>query len=218
MLTLQQFEESFQKLVGHFTEGVYQEELMMAKKEFFSNTGTLDENKPNYALRMRQFFDWYFLTRKLSSHMQTPLEVALEQRSLRLTPEDVEALEILSKNQHSLYEFIKGKNDYFIVRDFFSNKKIEVLSMGQIFNFDDKESFEARLVEIGGKNYFLKGFCFHPQSAQKYILDEVKAYKKNPDLDFEEFLIRLNKMRYKLEQYRHIKPEMIYTNDNKLKL
>ena len=218
MLTLQQFEDSFQKLIGHFTEGVYQEELMMAKKEFFSNTGTLDENKPNYALRMRQFFDWYFLTRKLSSHMQTPLEVALEQRSLRLTPEDTEALDILAKNQHSLYEFIKGKNDYFIVRDFFSGKKVEVLSMGQIFNFDDKESFEARLVEIGGKNYFLKGFCFHPESAQKYILDEVKTYKKNPDLDFEEFLIRLNKMRYKLEQYRHIKPEMIYTNDNKLKL
>lgn len=218
MLTLQQFEESYQKLIGHFTEGVYQEELMMAKKEFFSNTGTLDENKPNYALRMRQFFDWYFLTRKLSSHMQTPLEVALEQRSLRLTPEDMATLDVLSKNQHSLYEFIKGKNDYFIVRDFFSGKKIEVLSEGQIFNFDDKESFEARLVEINGKNYFLKGFCFHPQSAQKYILDEVKTYKKNPDLDFEEFLIRLNKMRYKLEQYRHIKPEMIYTNDNKLKL
>ncbi|MBC7457461.1 MAG: hypothetical protein H7235_04230 [Bdellovibrionaceae bacterium] len=218
MLTLHQFEQSYQKLIGHFTEGVYQEELMIAKKEFFSNTGTLDENKPNYALRMRQFFDWYFLTRRLSSHMQTPLEVALEQRNLRLNPEYTEALKILSKSQHSLYEFIKEKNDYFIVRDFFTNKKVEVLSEGQIFNFDDKESFEARLVELNGKNYFLKGFCFHPQSAQKYILDEVKTYKKNPDLDFEEFLIRLNKMRYKLEQYRHIKPEMIYTNENKLKL
>jgi hypothetical protein len=112
----------------------------------------------------------------------------------------------------------KAKNDYFIVRDFFTNKKIEVLSRGQIINFDDKESFEARIVEMNGKNYFLKGFCFHPQSAQKYILDEIKVYKKNPDLDFEEFLMRLNKMRYKLEQYKHIKPEHIYTNDNKLKL
>ena len=218
MLTLQQFEDSYQKMIGHFTEGVYQDELMLAKKEFFSNTGTLDENKANYALRMRQFFDWYFLTRKLTSHMQTPLEVALEQRNLRLTLQDTEALDILSKCQHSLYEFIKEKNDYFIVRDFFSNKKIEVLSMGQIFNFDDKESFEARLVGINGKNYFLKGFCFHPQSAQKYILDEIRSYRKNPDLDFDDFLIRLNKMRYKLEQYKHIKPEMIYTNENKLKL
>lgn len=218
MLTLQQFEDSYQKLIGYFTEGVYQDELMLAKKEFFSNTGTLDENKANYALRMRQFFDWYFLTRKLTSHMQTPLAVAIEQRNLRLTTEDTEVLGILSKCQHSLYEFIKEKNDYFIVRDFFTNKKVEVQSEGQIFNFDDKESFEARLVEVNGKNYFLKGFCFHPQSAQKYILDEIKSYRKNPDLDFEEFLIRLNKMRYKLEQYKHIKPEMIYTNENKLKL
>jgi hypothetical protein len=218
MLTRPQFEDSYQKLIGHFTEGTYQEELMLAKKEFFSNTGTLDENKPNYVLRMRQFFDWYFLTRKLTSHMQTPLAVAMEQRNLRLTEEDLETLNILAQHQHSLFEFVKGKNDYFIVRDFFTNKKIEVLSEGQIFNFDDKESFEARLVEINGKNHFLKGFCFHPQSAQKYILDEVKTYKKNPDLDFKEFLMRLNKMRYKLEQYRHIKPEMIYTNENKLKL
>ena len=218
MLTLQQFEDSYQKLIGHFTDGVYQDELMLAKKEFFSNTGTLDENKANYALRMLQFFDWYFLTRKLTSHMQTPLEVALEQRNLRLTVEDTEVLDILSNCQHSLYEFIKEKSDYFIVRDFFTNKKIDVLSIGQIFNFDDKESFEARLVNINGKNYFLKGFCFHPQSAQKYILDEIKSYRKNPDLDFKDFLIRLNKMRYKLEQYKHIKPEMIYTNENKLKL
>jgi hypothetical protein len=89
---------------------------------------------------------------------------------------------------------------------------------GQIFNFEDKETFEARIIEVQGRNYFLKGFCFHPQSAQKYILDEIKDYRKDPDLDFKEFLMRLNKMRYKLEQYRHIKPELIYTNENKLRL
>ncbi len=218
MLTRQQFEASYQKLIGHFTESIYQDELMLAKKEFFSNTGTLDENKSNYALRMRQFFDWYFLTRKLQSHMQVPVEVALEERNLRLTEDDIETLNILSRHQHSLFEFLKQKNDSFFLRDFFSGKKIEVIAEGQVFSFDDKESFEARIVEIDGKNYFLKGFCFHPQSAQKYILEEVKTYKKNPDLDFKEFLMRLNKMRYKLEQYRHIKPELIYTNENKLKL
>lgn len=218
MLTLASFEQSYQKLIGHFTEGDYQDELALAKKDFFSNTGTLDENKSNYALRMRQFFDWYFLTRKLSSHMQTPLAVAIDQRKLRLTLVDEATLEVLSQHEHSLYEFVKIKHDILFVKDLLTNKKVEVHTEGQIFNFEDKESFEGRIIDIQGRKYFLKGFCFHPQSAQKYILEEIKVYRKNPDLDFKEFLMRLNKMRYKLEQYRHIKPELIYTNDNKLRL
>lgn len=218
MLTQQQFTESYQKLIQYFTEGMYHDELLLAKKDFFSNAGTVDDNKPNYALRMSQFFDWYFLTRKLSSHMKTPLAIAMEQRNLRLTPEDIETLDVLSRHEHSIYEVLKNKSGVITLKDLFSGKKIEVMSEGFIFSFDDKESFEARIIEIDGKKYFLKGFCFHPQSAQKYILDEIKVYKKNPDLDFKEFMTRLIRMRYKLEQYKHIKPDMIYTNENKLRL
>lgn len=218
MLSHQQFEDSYQKLLGYFTEGASLDELKLAQREFFTNAGILDENKPNYTLRMNQFFDWYFLTRVLGSHMKTPLVVAIEQRSLRLTAEDHQTLEILARHEHSIYEIVKNKHGILTVKDLFTGKKFEVMSEDLIFSFDDKESFEARIIEIEGKKYFLKGFCFHPQSAQKYILDEIKIFKKNPDLDFKEFMLRLNKMRYKLEQYRHIKPEMIYTNENKLRL
>lgn len=217
-MTLNQFEESYYKVISHFTEGMYADELVLAKKDFFSNTGTLDENKPNYNLRMRQFFDWYFLTRKLSSHMQTPLYVAIDQRSLRLSDADQASLIVLSKHQHSLYEFIKLKKDTVYIKDLLTLKKLEVSAEGQLFNFDPKETFEARIIQIDQKNYFLKGFCFHPESALKYIMDELKKIRANPDLDIKEFLLRLNKMRYKLEQYRHIKPEMVYTNENKLNL
>lgn len=218
MLTYQQFDDSYKKLVQFFTDGVYQEELQQAKKDFFSNTGTLDESKSNYNLRMNQFFDWYFLTRKLKSHMQTPLAVVKEQRSLRLTDEDLQTLNVLSQLEHSIYEFIKQKNDKVIIRNLLTGQKIEMTAGDHIYNFDPKESFEARIVTIDKEKYFLKGFCFHPESAMKYIQDEIKVFKKNPDLDFKEFMMRLNKMRYKLEQYRHIKPELVYTNENKLKL
>jgi hypothetical protein len=217
-MTLNQFEESYAKVVSHFTAGVYADELLSAQKDFFNNTGTLDENKANYTLRMRQFFDWYFLTRKLSSHMQTPLFVAMDQRSLRLSDADQASLIVLSKHKHSLYEFLKLKKDTVFLKDLLTLKKIEVSAEGQLFNFDPKETFEARIIQIDQKNYFLKGFCFHPESALKYILEQLKNIRANPDLDIKEFLLRLNKMRYKLEQYRHIKPEMVYTNENKLNL
>lgn len=218
MLNIEQFESSFTKLVGNFAAAKFQDELNMARKEFFENAGTLDENKPNYSLRMNQFYDWYFLTRPLKGHMQTPLMVCSIQRELRLSEEDEQVIEILKKARHSLFEIVKVKKDEITLKDLFKNEKVTVNADQHIFEFDEKEIFEARIVELGEKKYFLKGFCFHPESAQKFILAEVKVYQKNPDLDPSDFMLRLVKMRYKFEQYRHVKPDMIYTNDNKLGL
>lgn len=217
-LSIEQFDQSYLKLVGHFASTNFVEELNLAKKEFFENAGTLDEGKPNYTLRMNQFYDWYFLTRPLKGYMQTPLNVCNIQRDLRLTEEDKQTLELLRKAKHSLFELLKVKKTEITLKDLFKNEKVVVDTDQHIFEFDEKEFFEARIVEVGGKKHFLKGFCFHPESAQKFILNEVKVYQKNPDLNPSDFMVRLNKMRYKFEQYRHVKPEMIYTNDNKLGL
>ena len=210
---------SLQKLIGFFTTPDFADELKAAKEEFFGNTGTLDENRPNFNLRMHQFYEWYFITRPLRSYMKSPLSVCEQQRGLRLTEEDLQAIEILKKtHQHLLFEFMKTKNDVIIVKDLLRNEKFEVNSSHFVFGFDSKEYFQARIVEIQNKKYFLNSFCFHPESSQKFIQNEVKELQKNKDLNLEDLLLRLNKMRYKFEQYKHVKPEMIYTNDNKLGL
>lgn len=218
MITLLQFEASYTKLVSLFTAEEFKDDLLLAQQEFFGNAGTLDNSKPNYSLRMSQFYDWYFLTRKLQGYQQTPLEVVQMQRRSRLDEVDLSALEVLKLHKHSLYEFLKIKNNIMIVKNILTNEKIQIHVDNFVFSFDEKELFEARVVEIEGQLRFLKGFCFHPESAQKYILEQIKTFQKNPDLNFEEFLLRLNKMRYKYEQYKHVRPEMIYTNDNKLGL
>lgn len=218
MISISQFESSYQKLIERFTRGEFKEELFAAKKEFFQNAGTLDEANANFNLRMSQFYDWYFLDRPMRSYFKTPLAVSHEQRDLRLDPDDFTVIDILKSHQHSIYEFVKSKGEVFQLKDLFTGKKVSVENSQTFFNFDEKEYFEARLVDIDGKNFFLKGFCFHPESAQKFILSQIKIFKANPDLQFKDFLLRLNKMRYKFEQYRHVKIEMIYNDDNKLGL
>jgi hypothetical protein len=218
MITLQIFEDCYQKLIQYFTGQLFQDELALAQKEFFDNAGTLDENKPNYSLRINQFYDWYFLTRPLNGYMQTPLMVCEQQRELRLTPDDITTIEILKNHQHSIFEYIKTKKNEMYIKDIYKNEKTCVDADQLIFSFDEKEFFEARIVEIENKKYYLKGFCFHPETAQKFITEQTSMYRKNPDLNYKDFLVRLNKMRYKFEQYRHVKPEMIYANDNKLGL
>ncbi len=218
MISISQFESSYQKLIERFTRGEFKDELFAAKKDFFQNAGTLDEANANYNLRMSQFYDWYFLDRPMKSYFKTPLAVSHEQRDLRLEADDFTVIDILKNHQHSIYEFVKSKGDIFQLKDLFTGSKVSVENSLTFFNFDEKEYFEARLVNIEGKNYFLKGFCFHPESAQKFILTQIKIYKANPDLHFKDFLLRLNKMRYKFEQYRHVKIDMIYNDENKLGL
>lgn len=213
------FKQSLQKLIGHFTNPDFNEELVLAKQEFFGNTGTLDEGRPGFNLRMHQFYEWYFITRQLRSYMKAPLQVCDQQRGLRLTSEDLETIDILQKtHQHVLFEYIKMKNDIVMVKNIMTSEKIEIHSGQYVFGFDSKEYFQARVVDLEKKKYFLNSFCFHPESSQKFIQSEIKLIQKNSDLSLEDFLLRLNKMRYKFEQYKHMKPEHIYTNDNKLGL
>lgn len=213
------FKQCLKKLIRFYAGDEFSDELNLAKKEYFENTGSIDENKPNYNLRMHQFYEWYFLTRPLKSYMKTPLAVCDQQRGLRLTEDDVRTIEILKNtHQHLLFEYIKIKGSTIVVKNLLTNKKIEIELSNLVFGFDSKEFFQAHIVEIDGKKYFLDSFCFHPESSQKFILGEIKLLQKNPDLSLDDLLLRLNKMRYKFEQYKHVKPELIYTNDNKLGL
>ena len=218
-MTYDTLKSSLQKIIGFFTSPEFADELAQAKSEFFGNTGTLDENLPNFNLRMHQFYEWYFITRALRSYMKPPIAVCEQQRGLRLSADDLETLSIIrNTHRHRLFEYLKSKNDVLHVKDLLTGEKLEVNNSNFVFGFDSKEYFQARVVTIDKKNYFLNSFCFHPESSQKFIQSEIKEIQKNRDLNLEDLLLRLNKMRYKFEQYKHVRPEMIYTNDNKLGL
>ncbi len=206
-------EKLIEKILNHFAGKEFSEELEKAKKEFFDHAVMDQDRTDQYELRMNQFFDWYFFSRKLSNFGQTPLEACLLVRELRFTEPELLLLNILKKNVHSLFEFLKIKNKDVYVTDIIRNHKILVKDSNVLFGFNEEEIFEARLIMVDGKWQFLKGFCFHPFAVKKIILTEVKKFRKNTDLDPENFIFKLMKMRYKFEQYKHVKPEMIYTQE-----
>lgn len=212
------YEILIDKILNHFVKGVYQDELLIAKKEFFENSGTLDENSEHFESRMSQFYDWYFFTRELAGHVKTPLEACTLERELRFDDSELKLLEVLKEHRHSLFEFIKLKGSDVYLRDLLADKKIVVKQSPWVYGFDPDEIFEARLIPHEGSWVFARGFCFHPESAKKFILSEVKKHRKDPDLNVDQLMLRLVKMRYKFEQYRHVKPEMIYSNEGKLGL
>lgn len=213
---MNEYEKLIEKILNHFVGEDFKNELTLAKKEFFENAGTLDENSEHYESRMSQFYDWYFFTRPLQGYGQTPLDACGMARSLRFSEEELRLIEVLKQNRHSIFEFIKIKGQDIYIKDVLADKKLVVKQSPWVFGFDPDELFEVRLIPQGDSYVFTRGFCFHPESAKKFILSEVKRHRKDPDLDPDDLMLRLIKMRYKFEQYKHVKPEMIYSNDSKL--
>jgi hypothetical protein len=215
---MNEYEKLIEKILNHFVSDAFKDELAMAKNEFFGNSGSLDENSEHYESRMAQFYDWYFFTRELKGFMQTPLKACLLVRELRFTDQELKTLEVLKQHRHSIFEFNKIKNGDVYIKDLLANKKLVVKESPYVFGFDPDELFEVRLIPHGDTFVFTRGFCFHPESAKKFILEQVKAHRKDPDLNQDALMLRLIKMRYKFEQYKHVRPEMIYSNEGKLGL
>lgn len=220
---MNEYEKLIEKILNHFVSDAFKDELAMAKREFFENAGTLDENSEHYESRMAQFYDWYFFTRELKGFGQTPLEACLLVRELRFSDEELKTLEVLKQHRHSIFEFVKIKDGDVYIKDILQNKKgffssgvMVVKASPFVFGFDQDELFEVRLIPQGDSYVFTRGFCFHPESAKKFILAEAKRHRKDPDLDPDLLMLRLIKMRYKFEQYKHVKPELIYSNEGKL--
>lgn len=215
---MNEFEILMEKILKVFAGPQFQDELNRAKRNFFESTVPNEENPELFDQRMSQFFDWYFFTREMEGFGQTPLDICEGSRELRFSPSEKNKLTAMRIHRHSIFQFIKLKGEDVYIKDLMRNEKLIVKKSRQIFGFDTEEFFEARLIPQEDSYVFARGFCFHPASAQKFILGEIKKHKKNPDLNPEDFLLRLIKMRYKFEQYRHVKPEMIYSEDSKVGL
>jgi len=218
------YEKLIHKILGVYAGENFKAEVAMARQEFFDKTAVLDENADNYQLRLHQFYDWYFFTRPLSGYGQTPLEVCYLARELRFSETEQEMIKTLKGFKHSIFQFTKIKDgdvylkDLFVKDTFFKKHQVVVKQTPWIFGFDVEELFEARLLPVGDSYIFTRGFCFHPANVKDFILAEVSHYQSNPDLERDKLMLKLLKMRYKYEQYKHVNPELIYSNEAKLSL
>lgn len=207
-----------ESVLSHFTSSNYSTELQQAKAEFFERAGIIDEESHQFEPRMAQFLDWYIFSRDLTEFNIPPVQLAAQGELEGLCPVDSEIVSNLSNAHHSLFEFIKVKGADVYVRDLFSKKKLILRDSEVSVGFNPDEIFDTRVIPQEDNYVFAKGFCFHPPGAKKFILKEVKKVRHLDKSHHEALMFRLLKMRYKLEQYKHIKMEFIYTNDQKLKI
>ncbi len=212
------YDQCMDLLLAHFTGGDYVQEVTEAKREFFEQAGIVDEDSSQFEVRMAQFLDWYIFSRELSREHLTPIQYVLDRPPFTVPPELQADFEAMANLRHSLFEFLKIKGSDITIRDLFDGKKLVLKESAVTAGFNQDEVFEARVFAGKSTFTFSKGFCFHPPEARGFILKEIKKIKNLDKSQKEALILRLLKMRYKYEQYRHIRLEFIYTNDSKLRI
>lgn len=216
------YEPVIEKLMQHFTANSYAEEVPQAKEEFFKRAGIFDEESHDFEMKMAQFADWYLFTRKLSAQGIPPVKMEINLPAMKMSEDEITLYRNLQNSRHSLFEFLKLKGDDVHVRDLFSGYKLVIQKSPVTIGFSKDEIFEARLIPHDDSFIFSGAFCFHPPQASRFIHKEIKKIKKLPDDQRDEareqFIARLFRMRYKFDQYRHVRLDMIYSNDSKLGL
>lgn len=205
-----------QKSLAHFAGPLHKDEVQDAKIKFFQPLSVPEESSPQFEMRMSQFFDWYFFTRPLNGFQKTPLESIFLTRELRFDPEEIILIDHLRHHRHSLFEVSKTKADKLYLLDLIKNEKIVIDAPNFGFGLSSQEVFEARLVPNQGNWVFMRGFCFHPIEARKFILAEVKAHRKDADLNPQELMLRLVKMNMRTEQYKHVSVQKIYSDEARI--
>lgn len=212
------YDDLIDRLTVFFTSDKFQEDVTAGKKEFFDEAGIMDEENHAFEMRMTQFLEWYLFTRKLDRIGLTPAQYALQIEDFSINADERPAFENLASTRHSLFEFLKIRGPDIYVKDLLLNKKLVIYNSPIQIGFSREEIFDARLIPDGDGFHFSRAFCFHPAEASKYILGEIKRLRKLEDpLEDEAFMLRLMKMRYKYEQYRHLKLEYVYTNEKKVR-
>ncbi len=209
--------ELIDRLIVFFTSTDYAAEVADAKREFFDEAGVMDEENIFFEMRVTQFLEWYLFSRPLIASLVTPARAAISEPKFLKADHELIRLQNLANLKHSLFEFQKIRGDDVFIRDLFTGEKILIQKSPIQIGFSREEIFDARLFLDDGKYQFTRAFAFHPVDATDYILDEIKKVERADFVLQDILMLRLLKMRYKYEQYRHLKLEDVYTNERKVR-
>jgi hypothetical protein len=211
-----------ERLMQHYTSGPFAEEARRAKDEFSELAGAFDEASSDFDMKMSLFTDWYLFTRPSVRSGQPFVEGANEDPAFLVAEGERPLFHNLRNSRLSLFEFLKLKGDDVFIRDLFTAFKYVIRQSRVTIGFNRDEYFQARLIPFESGFVFSEAFCFHPASVSRFIAKHIKVINRMPDVDQasarEDFLRRLFRMRYKVDQYRHLDVHDIYSDQPKLRI
>ena len=203
------FQEYMEKLVESVTTKEFSEEVIKAKKEYFSKVGEIFEDDKYFENRMVSFTEWYCFDRISEQYQKSPLEHFIDTNMPIWSKQKLDIYTEFLKNIHSVFYVNKIKKDEVVIQDMSDSKKFTISMNQSNLIFHKKDIFEARLIPFKEEYYFSGSFCFHPNQIYRKIKKKLKE-KSNNQTEKMKFLFLLSSMSLKLERSRNINYKDIY--------
>lgn len=200
-------------MIEEFTTGEFYREVYNAKQEYFDKAGVVYEDDPEFEQRMSIFMDWYIFDRDLPGVDLPPIKYYFRKNKDRFSSEDLNIYRDFCLTLHSIFRLRRFTWDKkgLVIRDLFSAKSHTVEDSEINRGFARGDIFEARVIPFRGRFEFSRGFCFHPNEMESFILGEVKKVRFQDKTRQTKLILQLASMKLKHLRFPHIDIRHIYT-------
>lgn len=200
-------QNEFDHILQSFTQEKFYEELKLAKEQFISKTGRIDEESEEYESRMNSFNHWYVF-----DYVREGGGTFIE-KYLKENKEESEIKNSIANVKYSLYLFSKiNFRKQIIIKDVLhSEKHILAKEHGPLPLVED-DLFLARSAEYQGEFYLLNGVVLLPREVYSVLKKESRKVRKlNNSTEELGFLLNLERLKNRSIQYGHIDSSKIFS-------
>lgn len=207
------YQKYLEPVIEEFTTGEFYREVYNAKQEYFDKAGVVYEDDPEFEQRMSIFMDWYIFDRDLPGVDLPPIKYYFRKNKDRFSSEDLNIYRDFCLTLHSIFRLRRFTWDKkgLVIRDLFSAKSHTVEDSEINRGFARGDIFEARVIPFRGRFEFSRGFCFHPNEMESFILGEVKKVRFQDKTRQTKLILQLASMKLKHLRFPHIDIRHIYT-------
>jgi len=207
------FNEMFDKINNYLSiDYKFSNEIVDAKEKYFEITGKVNDDDLDFSNRMNAFLLWFTFNWKVSPGNVSPFDEYIEYLKKKEEKSEQNLMENQKNHIHSLFTFIKIKNNKTLIKDVFTSDKYNIKDIDYFNKVSKNTIFETRIFTFNNSFYFSNYFITHPNIAKKDIFKEAKNIKKN-GLNKIDFLLKLHSFHTKWNRYRNINIKSIYHFD-----
>lgn len=211
----QSIDDAIERLTLWAEEEFGNDELVVAREEFFAKFGKVFHDDAFFGSRMSYFLNFYLFERPIKSSGSraiSPVRFYLDTNPERTTAVAIQAIHELSLCMHGVFQVLKVKDEEGIFLNLLNNEKIpmKLPKTYRLFGLKKNQVLQGFIFRTNTGYHPAAGIAYHPDGTLRLIKKLIKMTPKTPEPDHLAILGRLAATQLKATRMKHVDPKTIY--------
>lgn len=211
----QSIDDAIERLAHWAEEEFGNEELVVAREEFFAGFGKVFHDDTFFGSRMSYFLNYYLFERPIKSsggRAVSPVRFYLDTNPEKTTAAAIQAIHELSLCMHGVFQVLKVKDGEGIFLNLLNKEKIpmKLPKTYRLFGLKRNQVLQGFIFRANTGYHPAAGIAYHPDGTLRLIKKMIKITPKTPDADHLAILSRLAATQLKATRMKHVDPKTLY--------